>query len=91
MNILFYEKSFKALLFAKTNPISLVQAKDKKRSGFISYFITDFKLLLRSSSYAYTYFGISFAMPIMVILCNKLMLEFAVDNLGQILCLEQPY
>lgn len=83
MNILLYEKSFKALLFAKTNPISLIQARDKKRSGFISYFITDFKLLFRSSSYAYTYFGISFAMPIMVILCNKLMLEFAVDNLGQ--------
>lgn len=78
-----YEPIFIALLFNKSNPISLFKVKDNQKPLFLTYFINELKMLIRSNTYAFTYFGMSVAMPIMVWFCNRLMLDFAVDKFGK--------
>ena len=58
------------------------KSKTKKRSPFMAYFINEFRVIFRDSSYIFTYFGMAISMPIMVTFCNKMILAYAVDKMG---------
>lgn len=77
-----FKKIFIRAIIEKTVARTIISNK-KVRTPFMSYFITEFKDLFRSSTYSYTYFGMAVAMPIMVWLCNQFMVSFAVERLGE--------
>lgn len=60
-----------------------IVTKSKPRQVFWAYFITEFKDLFRNSNYSFTYFGMTVAMPIMVWYCNKFILDFATEKIGE--------
>lgn len=57
--------------------------KNRVKNPFAAFFIMEFKELFRSSNYSYTYFGMAVAMPIMVWICNKFIINFAVERIGE--------
>ena len=59
------------------------KSTNKIRKPFATYFFMEIKELFRNSTYAFTYFGMAVAMPIMVFVCNTFMLGFAVERLGE--------
>ena len=59
-----------------------IVTNSKPKSVFWAYVVTELKDLFRNSNYAFTYFGMSVAMPIMVWYCNKFILEFATEKIG---------
>ena len=73
-----FNKSLQTKSYAKT-----IKVKGNSRKPFKAYFINEFKSMFRNADYAFTYFGMAIAMPVMVFFCNKFIIEFAVDNLGK--------
>ena len=72
-----FNQSLLSKSYAKT-----IKVKGKSRKPFKAYFVNEFKSMFRNADYAFTYFGMAIAMPVMVFFCNKFIIEFAVDNLG---------
>lgn len=76
-----YKSIFNEALTMK-NFSKQIKTKSKVRNVFWSYFVTEIKDLFRNSNYAFTYFGMAIAMPVMVWSCNKFVLDFASEKLG---------
>jgi len=72
-----FNQTLQSKSYAKT-----IKIKGKTRKPFKAYFVNEFKSMFRNADYAFTYFGMAIAMPVMVFFCNKFIIEFAVDNLG---------
>lgn len=76
-----YNKIFIKSIVEKTNA-KIIRTSNKKRSAFKSYFVAEFKYLFRSSTYSYTYFVMALSMPIMILICNKFIVNFAIERVG---------
>lgn len=59
-----------------------IKTKGKPRKPFAAFFVMEFKELFRSSNYSYTYFGMAVAMPIMVWICDRFIVNFAIERIG---------
>jgi len=77
-----YNKIFNDYMVQKTYARH-IKTTNKVKKPFLAFFLMEFKELFRSSAYSYTYFGMAVAMPIMVWICNKFMLSFAVERIGE--------
>lgn len=81
IGILSYRLIFNKSL-TKKNYSKHIKSSSKVKNAFMSYFVLELKDIFRNSNYAYTYFGMAIAMPVMVWYCNKFILEFAVEKIG---------
>lgn len=81
LGITTYNRIFRNLVVNETYA-NTYKSRTKKKNAFLSHFLTELKEIFRSSSYAFTYFGMSIAMPIMVLICNSFIVEFAIEKLG---------
>lgn len=59
-----------------------INSKTTQRSAFGAYYMLEIKDLFRKSNLLFTYVGMSVAMPVMVYFCNKFLLQFATQKIG---------
>jgi ABC-2 type transport system permease protein len=76
-----YKTAFQMLLADKNNS-KVIETKTKKETPFKAFLMYEIKSLFRNSTYLFVYFVMSLSMPIMVMLCNGFILEFAVNKVG---------
>ncbi len=76
-----YKTAFQMLLADKNNS-KIIETKIKQETPFKAFLMYELKSLFRNSTYLFVYFVMSLAMPIMVMLCNGFILEFAVNKVG---------
>lgn len=76
-----YENIFVNMMIEK-NVARTLKSNNKKQHPFLAFFKMELKETIRSSNYSFTYFGMSIAMPIMVLICNNFIVEFAIEKLG---------
>ncbi len=60
-----------------------IKHQNKSRSVFFSYFSLEMKDIFRQSSSAFTYVGMAISMPVMVYFCDKFILQFALEKMGE--------
>lgn len=76
-----YKSIFVASLSQKTSS-KIIKTKSKKKNSFMAYFFLELKELFRNSNMLFSYVGMSVAMPFMVVYCNKFIIDFAVEKIG---------
>ena len=77
-----FKRIFNSLMLDK-HAAKIIKSKDKPKKVFTSYFNYELKSLYRSSTYSFTYIGMAIVMPFMTYYCNKFIIDFASERLGQ--------
>lgn len=76
-----YKKVFQLILDDKNNS-RIIKTKLSQNSPFNAFLRYELKSLFRNSTYLFVYFVMLLSMPIMAIICNGFILEFAINKVG---------